>query len=63
MERELEELVTAAWKDLRQSYSTLTLEWLQAEAERILNGEKPRGGPSMFLEGYLRRAGFIKTAS
>ena len=34
-------------------YSSTTDEWVREEVDRLLSGEEPRGGPSMFLKGWL----------
>lgn len=60
MEKDTETLVIAAWQDLRQSFPSLTLDWLKAEAEKQLKGELPTGSPGMFLNGYLKTAGMIE---
>jgi len=56
----MKRLVEALYMDLRQSYPSLTLVWLMEEAESQLSGVHPRGGPGVFLNDYLRKAGFIK---
>ncbi len=60
MDKEMETFVDAAWRDLRGSFSTVTREWLMAEAERQLAGEQPTGPPGMLLNKYLKDAGHIK---
>ena len=59
MDKEMETFVDAAWQDLRQSFSSLTRDWLMAEAERQLAGEQPVGTPGMLLNKYLKDAGHI----
>lgn len=60
MDKDTETFVDAAWKDLRQSFGSLTRDWLIQEAERQLAGEQPTGAPGMFLNKYLKDAGHIK---
>lgn len=55
-----EQLVRALYLDLRESYSSLTYEWLLAEADRQLAGSKPTGGPGMFLNNALAKAGLLR---
>ncbi|MBA7689179.1 hypothetical protein ES703_97682 [subsurface metagenome] len=54
------ELVEAAYLDLKESYSGLTKEWLLAEAKKQIDGEQPTGGMGMFLNKYLKEAGLLK---
>ena len=56
------ELVKALYLDLRESYSALTYAWLLAEANRLLAGGEPAGGPSMFLNNYLIKAGLLSSS-
>ena len=51
------ELVNALYLDLRESYPGITREWLEAEMDRLTAGGEPSGGPSMFLERYLKKTG------
>lgn len=60
MDENVKQLVKALHKDLRSTYPSLTLEWLEAEAEKQLSGAVPTGGPGMLLNNYLRKAGFIE---
>lgn len=60
MTQEEERLVKAAYQDLRQTYTSLTYEWLKDEAEKQLGGEGPTGGPGVLLQRYLRAAGFLE---
>jgi len=55
MDQQVEDLVQTLWRDLRKTWSSLTLEWLREEAERQLAGERPRGGPGVMLADYLKR--------
>ena len=57
MDKPIEELIEALYKDLKESYPSLTLDWLRQEAESQLAGNPPRGGPSMFLNRYLKKLG------
>ena len=54
------ELVNAAYLDLKESYSSLTREWLEVEANKQLAGEQPTGGQGMFLNRYLKKAGLLE---
>ena len=56
MDAKTKELVVAVWQDARKTWSSLTLAWLMEEAERQLAGERPTGGPGVFLAEYLIRA-------
>ena len=47
------EIVLALYLDLKESYPTFTYEWLLAEADRLLTGGQPSGGPSILLNRYL----------
>ncbi|KKM88986.1 hypothetical protein LCGC14_1253250 [marine sediment metagenome] len=55
----VDELVEALYLDLKESYSSLTREWLKAEAEKQLAGASPTGGPGMFLKNYLEKADLL----
>jgi hypothetical protein len=59
MDEKILQLVRALHQDLVDSYPTLTLKWLEEEAEKQLNGARPTGGPGIFLNDYLKKAGFI----
>jgi len=54
---QLDEVVEALYLDLRESYSSLTLEWVKAEAEKLIAGGTPTGGPGMFVDNYLKKFG------
>lgn len=54
------EIVKALYQDLKESYSSLTLDWLTQEADRLIAGGQPSGGPSMFLNSYLTKVGLIE---
>ncbi len=54
------ELIKATYLDLKESYSALTLDWLTEEADRLIAGGQPSGGPGMFLNRYLTEGGLIK---
>ena len=56
----LGELVDAAYLDLKESYPSLTREWLKAEANKQIAGENPTGGMGMFLNRYLKEAGLLE---
>ena len=56
----IDELVNALYLDLKESYTSLTRDWLKAEAEKQLAGAKPTGGPGMFLNSYLKKTGLLK---
>jgi len=56
MNPDVEKLVHAAWQDARRTWSSVTLEYMQEQASRILAGERPQGGPGVFLEDIMRRA-------
>ena len=54
------DLVCAVHQDLVKTYGTqLTRDWLMAEANCQLAGMLPKGGPGMFLNGFLIKAGYI----
>lgn len=57
-----EEVVKALYQDLKESYHSLTYEWLLTEADKLLAGAKPTGGPGMFLNNYLIKMGLILSA-
>ena len=59
-EKLLKELLSALYLDLRESYTSLTYEWLKAEANKQMDGAIPSGGPAMFLNRYLIKVGLIK---
>ena len=59
MTSEQEKLVQALYRDLKKSYPSLTLEWLTKEAEKQIAGQPPTGGPGMFLNEPLKKAGYI----
>jgi len=50
-------LCRALYADLHESYPSTTYVWLLAEADRLIAGGTPSGGPSMFLNSYLEKAG------
>ena len=50
-------VVLASWKDLRESYPSIALEWLEVEADRLIAGVLPSSGPSSFLNRYLKEMG------
>ncbi len=54
------ELVKALYQDLHESYPSFTYAWLLAEADRLIAGGTPGGGPSMFLHDYLIKAGLLR---
>ncbi len=56
----VDEVVNALYLDLKESYSGITRESLKTEAERQLAGEKPTGGPGMFLNRYLKETGLLE---
>ena len=56
----LDEVVNAAYLDLKESYLSLTREWLKAEADKQIAGENPAGGMGMFLNRYLKETGLLK---
>jgi len=35
-------------------YSSCADTWVKSEMERLIKGEQPRGGPSMFLSRWLK---------
>ena len=43
--------LASALKDF--GYSSLTTEYVQEEMQRLIAGGTPKGGPSMFLKGWL----------
>ena len=55
------EFCKALYQDLSESYPSFTYAWLLTEADRLIAGGQPGGGPSMFLHRYLIEAGLIKT--
>lgn len=59
MDDKIKQLVRALYQDLKESYPSFTYDWLEAEAEKQIAGASPTGGPGMFLNNYLRKAGFI----
>jgi len=54
------EVVRALYLDMKESYPSLTMEWLAAEAEKQIAGEQPTGMPGMYLNRYLEEAGLLK---
>ncbi len=36
----------------------VTEEWVQKEADALAAGKKPEGGPSGFIDGWLKEHGF-----
>ncbi len=57
MTNEQEKLVKAVFQDARETWTSLTWDWLKEEAEKQIAGSQPTGGPGVFLNDYLRRAG------
>ena len=55
----VEDVVDGTWRDLRESWPTLTKQWLQEQADLILAGKAPQGSPGMILQKYLREFGFL----
>lgn len=55
-ETQVKELVSAAYRDARKTWPGVTLEYMQEQAEHILHGERPQGGPGVFLEDIIHRA-------
>ena len=53
------DVVKALYLDLHESYTSLTYTWLLAEADRLIAGGTPTGGPSMFLNDYLIKCGLL----
>ena len=60
------EQVKQAWKDTPKiltqgfgdmlrgfGYDSLTNEYVETEIKRLLEGGEPKGGPSMFISGWL----------
>jgi hypothetical protein len=58
--KEQQELVQAVYQDARQTWSQVTLVFLQEQAERVLSGQRPQGGPGVFRADAFHRAGFIQ---
>ena len=56
----LRETVHDCYLDLRQTWASLTEEWLLEEAQRQIAGEDARGSPGMFLYDYLRAAELLE---
>ena len=56
----LKMLVKDVYKDIKPSYSSLTLDWLLKEADKQVAGEQPTGAIGMYLNRYLKRVGTIK---
>ena len=54
------ELAEALYADLKESYPSLTLSWVAEEAKKQIAGARPTGGPGMFLNSSLRKAGLLK---
>lgn len=48
-------LVEAAYRDAVKTWPSLSLSYMQEQAKLILSGQKPTGGPGVFLEFALRR--------
>ena len=57
----VDEVVNALYLDLKESYSSITREWLKAEAEKQISGSPPTGGPGMFVQDYLEKLGLLKS--
>ena len=57
--REQDRLVKAVYQDARQTWPGVTLEFMLQQAERILSGQKPQGGPGVMLLDVFQRAGLI----
>ena len=57
-----QELISAIYADARQTWPSITWEVLEEQAKKVMSGQKPQGGPGVFLEGYFKKAGFIKEA-
>lgn len=62
MEKDLHDLVKAVWKDACKTWPDLIgkIELMETEAERLLAGGNPMGGPYMFLYEYMKKVGYIK---
>ena len=56
----IDELVNALYLDLKESYPSLTREWIKAEADKQIAGGIPTGGPGMFLNRYLKEVGLLE---
>ena len=52
-------LVRATWKDAKRTWP-VPWDWFEAEAEKQLAGAKPTGGPGVFLNDLLLKAGYVK---
>lgn len=54
------ELAKAVYQDAKQTWTSLTWDWMERELEAQLAGERPTGGPGMFLNRYLKKAGILE---
>lgn len=52
-------LVRAAYEDAQKTWPSLTLDWLETEAANQLRGARPTGGPGVFLNDCLKKAGLL----
>ena len=59
MTPEQQRMVNAVYRDARKTWPAVTLEYLTTQAEALLKGERPQGGPGMMLADTFVRAGFI----
>jgi hypothetical protein len=61
--RRMEQLIDALWKDLSKpdAYGPqITREHVSKRVLAMAEGDKPKNGPDMFIEGALKKAGVIR---
>ena len=56
-----ESVALAAYRDAKQTWPSVTREFIFEQAERVLAGKRPKGGPGMMVADAFLRAGFIST--
>ena len=51
------QIIRSYAKSLQDFGYSLTDDWVQGEADRLARGERPGGGPSTMIDGWLQRHG------
>lgn len=57
-----DELVNAMWKSMSKPDfygADMTLEFVEQRVRFLMEGNRPRSGPDMFIEGWLKKAGLL----
>mgnify|MGYP001610694216 CR=1 FL=1 len=60
MTKEQEALARAVFADLRKTYPQMTWELVEAEASKVLAGQKGKGVIGVWLQDAFRRAGWLE---